>query len=97
MRVSHEVRANFDQLYFSPTVRDEFAMHARTLRTMRTFRDSSRRFGESIHKCIANSSHPSEIGALVLVTLQHGLFDVSVKEQSFSLAITSYHVDDVVN
>ena len=32
--------------------------------TMRTFRDSSRRFGESIRKPIANSSHPSEIGAL---------------------------------
>ena len=31
--------------------------------TMRTFRDSSRRFGESIRKPIANSSHPSEIGA----------------------------------
>ena len=27
--------------------------------TMRTFRDSSRRFGESIRKPIANSSHPS--------------------------------------
>ena len=33
--------------------------------TMRTFRDSSRRFGKSIRKPIANSSHPSEIGALV--------------------------------
>ena len=32
--------------------------------TMRTFRDSSRRFCESIRKPIANSSHPSEIGAL---------------------------------
>ena len=32
-----------------------------------------------------------------MVTLQHGLFDVSVKEQSFSLAITSYHADDVVS
>ena len=32
--------------------------------TMRTFRDSSRRFGESIRKPMANSSHPSEIGAL---------------------------------
>ena len=32
--------------------------------TMRTFRDSSRRFCESIRKPIANSTHPSEIGAL---------------------------------
>ena len=32
--------------------------------TMRNFRDSSRRFGESIRKPISNSSHPSEIGAL---------------------------------
>ena len=32
---------------------------------MRTFRDSLRRFGESIRKPIANSSHPSEIGALI--------------------------------
>ena len=44
-------------------------MHARTLRyhanVSRQFRDSSRRFGESIRKPIANSSHPSEIGALV--------------------------------
>ena len=46
---------------------DELAMHARTLRyhanVSRQFRDSSRRFGESIRKPIANSSHPSEIGA----------------------------------
>ena len=32
--------------------------------TMQTFRDSSRPFCESICKRIANSSHPSEIGAL---------------------------------
>ena len=42
-------------------------MHARTLRyhanVSGQFRDSSRRFGESISKPIANSSHPSEIGA----------------------------------
>ena len=48
-------------------VRDEFAMHARTLRyhanVSRQFRDRSRRFGESIRKPIANLSHPSEIGA----------------------------------
>ena len=42
------------------TVRDEFAMHARTLRY---HANVSRRFGESIRKPIANSSHPSEIGA----------------------------------
>ena len=43
-------------------------MYARTLRyhvnVSRQFRDSSRWFGESIRKPIANSSHPSEIGAL---------------------------------
>ena len=43
-------------------------MHARTLRyhanVSRQFHDSSRRFGESIRKPIANSSHPGEIGAL---------------------------------
>ena len=43
-------------------------MHARTLRyhanVSRQFPDSSRRFGESIRKPIANSLHPSEIGAL---------------------------------
>ena len=38
---------------------EDFAIHC----TMRTFRDSSRRFGISIRKPIANSSHPSEIGA----------------------------------
>ena len=43
------------------TVRDEFAMHARTLRYDANV---SRRFGESIRKPIANSSHPSEIGAI---------------------------------
>ena len=32
--------------------------------TMQTFCDSLRRFGESIRKPIANSSHPSELGAL---------------------------------
>ena len=32
--------------------------------TTRTFRDSSRRFGESIHKPIAKLSHPSEIAKL---------------------------------
>ena len=32
--------------------------------TMQTFCDSSRWFCESIRKPIANSSHPSEIGAL---------------------------------
>ena len=32
--------------------------------TMRTLRDSSRRFCESIRKPIANSSHPSEIGLI---------------------------------
>ena len=51
-------------------VRDEFAMHARTLRyhanVSRRNRDSSQRFGESIRKPIANSSHPSEIGALLM-------------------------------
>ena len=35
--------------------------------TMQTFRDGSRRFGESIRKPIANSSHPSEIGALLII------------------------------
>ena len=44
-------------------------MHARTLRyhanVSRQFRDSSQRFCESIRKPIANSSHPSEIGALL--------------------------------
>ena len=43
-------------------------MHAKTLwyhaNVSRQFRDSSRRFGESIRKPIANSYHPSEIGAL---------------------------------
>ena len=42
------------------TVRDEFAMHARTLRY---HGNASRRFGKSIRKPIANSSHSSEIGA----------------------------------
>ena len=42
------------------TVRDEFAMHARTLRY---HANVSRRFGESIRKPIANLSHPSELGA----------------------------------
>ena len=46
-------------------------MHARTLRyhanVLRQFRDSSRRFGELIRKPIANSSHPSEIGALGMI------------------------------
>ena len=51
-----------------PTVRDEFAMHARTLQYLR---DSSRRFGESIRKPIVNSSQPSEIGAL-LCTIPEG-------------------------
>ena len=49
-------------------VRDEFAMHARTLQyhanVSGQFRDSSQRFGDSIRKPIANSSHHSEIGAL---------------------------------
>ena len=56
-------------------VRDEIAMHARTLRyhanVLRQFRDSSQRFGESMHKPIANSSHPSEIGALVHEIIDH--------------------------
>ena len=43
--------------------RDKFAMHARTLQYHANVRDSSRRFGESIRKPIANSSHPSEIGS----------------------------------
>ena len=33
--------------------------------TMRTFRESSPRFGESIRKPIVNLLHPSNIGALV--------------------------------
>ena len=40
---------------------DQFAMHARTLRFHSNVR---RRFRESIRKTVANSSHPSEIGAL---------------------------------
>ena len=42
------------------TVRDELAMHARTLRY---HENVSRRFGKSIRKPIGNSLHPSEIGA----------------------------------
>ena len=42
----------------SRRVREDFAIPCER------FRDSSRRFGESIRKPIANSSHPSEIGAL---------------------------------
>ena len=69
-------------------------MHARTLRyhanVSRQFRDSSRRFGESIRKPIANSSHPSEIGAYDLETwhaasgtqaLQLCINDVSISRQ----------------
>ena len=45
---------------------DKFTMHVRTLRyhanVLRQFRDSSRPFGESIRKPIADLSHPSEIG-----------------------------------
>ena len=43
-------------------------MHARTLRyhvnVSQQFCDSSRRFGDSIRKPIANPLHPSEIGAI---------------------------------
>ena len=52
------------------TVRDEFPMHARTLEY---HANVSRRFGESIRKPIANSSHPSEImeiGALLIYNFQ---------------------------
>ena len=52
------------------TVRDEFVMHARTVRFHATFCNSSQRFGESIRKPIANSSHPSEIEALVIIDME---------------------------
>ena len=45
------------------TVRDGSRCMRGLCDTMRTFRNSSRRFCESIRKPIANSSHPSEIGA----------------------------------
>ena len=49
---------------------EPFATSSRCMRglcdTMRTFRDSSRRFCESIRKPIANSSHPIVIGAIIV-------------------------------
>ena len=47
------------------TLRNDFAMHARTLRY---HANVSRRFCKSIRKPITNSSHPSEIGALTFST-----------------------------
>ena len=53
--------------YMFKTLATRIATSSRCMRgfcdTMRTFRDSSRRFSESIRKPITNSSHPSEIGA----------------------------------
>ena len=47
----------------SREVRDACEDFARTLRYHAKFRNSSQQFGESIHKSIANSLNPSEIGA----------------------------------
>ena len=51
--------------------------------TMRTFRDTSRRFCESIRKPIANSSHPSEIGSQSIRTQVNSYSFWSICTQNF--------------